>query len=121
VLKFYRVFHSYRWVRERMVIRINKRITPAAVEALNEKFDVLLAAERIVQGEALPEEIEDTKVAALPRLVLTPHKRDFGMIRLLLDAINDSETEGGENAPGAETATIIRQSDAPPAKVKEGF
>ncbi|HEY8899849.1 MAG TPA: TIGR00730 family Rossman fold protein [Chthoniobacterales bacterium] len=121
ILEFYRVFHSYRWVRERMVIRLNRRLTAAAVESLNEKFANLLAADRIVQTTALPEEIEDTKVAELPRLVLTPNKRDFGMIRLLLDAINDAETEAGPQAPGAENAVPVRQSDAPPAKVKEGF
>lgn len=120
ILKFYRVFHSYRWVRERMVIRINRRLTDAAVAALNEKFDALLAADRIVQTGALPEEHEEAKIAALPRLVLVPHKRDFGMIRLLIDAINESETEGAP-AQGATEAVAVRQSDAPPAKVKEGF
>jgi uncharacterized protein (TIGR00730 family) len=120
VTGFYRVFHSYRWLRERMVIRINKNLTPAAVEALNEKFDTLLAADRIVQTSALPEEHEEKQLAELPRLVLTPHKRDFGMIRTLLDGINNSETVG-ESAPGSETAPPIRQSDAPPAKEKEGF
>lgn len=120
ILKFYHVFHSYRWVRERMVIRLNRRLTEASVAALNERFDVLLAADRIVQTTALPEEHEETKIAELPRLVLTPHKRDFGMIRGLLDAINDSETEGGD-VPGAEEAQPVGQSDAPPAKVKEGF
>jgi uncharacterized protein (TIGR00730 family) len=114
VLKFYRVFHSYRWVRERMVIRINRRLTAAALETLNEKFDTLLAADRIVQTGALPEEHEETKLAALPRLVLVPHKRDFGMIRLLLDAINESETEGAV-AAGASEATTVRQSHGPPA------
>ena len=120
IQKFYRVFHSYRWVRERMVIRLNRRLTPAAVQTLNEKFDALLAADQIVQTAALPEEHEETRLAELPRLVLTPHKRDFGMIRHLLDAINDSEAEGGE-LPGSGEAEPILQSDAPPAKVKEGF
>jgi hypothetical protein len=120
VLKFYRVFHSYRWVRERMVIRINRRLTPLSLEALNEKFASLLATDRIQQTAALPEEHEETKLADLPRLVLVPHKRDFGMIRLLLDGINESETEGAL-APGADEAVTVRQSEAPPAKVKEGF
>ncbi|MGH8046294.1 MAG: hypothetical protein ACREKL_03525, partial [Chthoniobacterales bacterium] len=121
VLKFYKVFHSYRWVRERMVIRLIRKLTPAALEALNEKFDVLLAADRITQTTALPEENEETQIAELPRLVLTPHKRDFGMIRALLNGINESETEGGEAAMGSGEAVTVRQSDAPPAKVKEGF
>jgi hypothetical protein len=42
------------------------------------------------------------------------------MLRMLLDAINEAETEGGPVA-GADEAEPIRQSDAPPAKVKEGF
>lgn len=120
ILKFYRVFHSYRWVRERMVIRIARKLTAAALDELNRKFEVLLASTRIVQTAALPEEREETKIAELPRLVLTPAKRDFGMLRSLLDAINESETEG-ETAAGAAQAVTVRQSDAPPAKVKEGF
>ena len=87
---FYKVFHSYRWVRDEMVIRIHKRITPQALENLNQQFDHLLSSGHIVQRDALPEEADDHAVSALPRLVLTPHKREFGMIRLLLNAINDS-------------------------------
>ncbi len=98
ILKFYKVFHSYRWVREKMVIRVNARLTDASVAALNERFDGLLAADEIGQSEALAEEQDETKLAGLPRIVLTPHKRDFGMIRTLLDAINESETVAGAAA-----------------------
>jgi len=95
ILKFYRIFHSYRWVREQMVVRVTKRLTDAALASLNERFDTLLAADRIVQSAALPQETEETAIASLPRIVLTPKKRDFGMIRLFLDAVNESETEPG--------------------------
>jgi hypothetical protein len=87
---FYKVFHSYRWVRDEMVIRINQRLTPAALENLNQQFDHLLASGHIVQREALPEELDDRASIHLPRLVLIPHKREFGMLRLLINAINDS-------------------------------
>lgn len=120
VLKFYRVFHSYRWVRERMVIRVNRRLSDNAIDDLNERFDGLLAADRIIQTGALPEEHEETTIASLPRIVLVPHKRDFGMIRTLIDAINDAETETLD-MPGSETATPVAQSEAPPARVTEGF
>lgn len=88
---FYKVFHSYRWVRDEMVIRINQRLTPAALENLNQQFDHLLASGHIVQREALPEEADDRASIYLPRLVLIPHKREFGMLRLLINAINDSQ------------------------------
>ena len=87
---FYKVFHSYRWVRDEMVIRINARLTPIALENLNEQFDHLLSAGHIIQRDALPEEADDRAATNLPRLVLTPTKRDFAMLRLLINAINDS-------------------------------
>ncbi len=93
VTQFYKNFHSYRWVAEKMVIRVNKRLTDAAVGELNKQFDKLLAADRITQSPALPEEADDKHLSHHPRIVLIPHKRDFGTIRLLIDEINKAETE----------------------------
>jgi hypothetical protein len=89
ITDFYRNFHSYRWVREKMVIRIHKPLAPESIEALNERFDSVLAADRIEQTGALEEESEDHHLHHMPRIVLVPHKRDFGKIRLLLNAINE--------------------------------
>jgi uncharacterized protein (TIGR00730 family) len=93
ILKFYHTFHSYRWVHERMVIRVKRRLTKAAVSQLNKKFDSLFATDRITQTAALPEEADDVSLAHFPRLVFTPHRKDFGTVRLLIDAINNAETE----------------------------
>lgn len=92
ITQFYRNFHSYRWVREKMVVRVQKKLTSAAMDDLNVRFAGLLAAPHIVQTTALPEERDDHAVARLPRIVLTPHKRDFGSIRLFLDALNEAAT-----------------------------
>jgi uncharacterized protein (TIGR00730 family) len=93
IKNFYKVFHSYRWVRDEMVIRINKRLTPQDLENLNQQYDHLLLTGHIRQTVALPEEGDDPECAALPRLVLTPHKREFGLLRVLINAINDSATQ----------------------------
>lgn len=93
IVKFYTVFHSYRWVRERMVIRINKKLTEPAVADLNQRFASLLVNGEIVQTTALPEEADEAALADLPRIVLVPDKHDFGTIRLLIDALNDAQTE----------------------------
>jgi uncharacterized protein (TIGR00730 family) len=93
ILRFYSNFHSYRWVRERMVIRIQRRLTKAALEKLNQDFVDLLAADQIVQREALREEATEKALAHFPRIVLTPHRKDFGTIRRLIDTINAAETE----------------------------
>lgn len=88
ITDFYRVFHSYRWVREQMVIRLNHPLPPAALAELNAGFAGLLLTGKIEQQEAHPDEREETHLADLSRLVLTPNKRDFGRIRQLIDAIN---------------------------------
>jgi uncharacterized protein (TIGR00730 family) len=88
---FYKNFRSYRWVGTRMVIRLIKPLTERAVEQLNKQFADILAGDRFVQSGALPEEQNEPDLAHLPRLVFTPHRRNFGRIRKLLDAINEAE------------------------------
>lgn len=93
ILYFYKVFHSYRWVRDKMVIRLKSRLTLRSVEKLNETFRDVIRTGRIEQTAALREERKETEITELPRLVLTPKKKDFGRLRLLIDAINDAKTE----------------------------
>ena len=91
--RFYRNFRSYRWVGSRMVIRLERRLTDAAVAGLNRDFPDLLAGDEFVQRGALREEGNEPDLADLPRLVFTPHRRNFGRLRKLIDAVNEAETE----------------------------
>lgn len=77
-----------------MVIRIQRPITKEALESLNDRFANMLSVEKIEQVGPLPEESDDVHLQNLPRLVLTPHKREFGQFRLLLNAINESAVVG---------------------------
>lgn len=86
--RFYAIFHSYRWVRERMVIRINRPLSASALDQLNGRFREILADGCFEQTGALPEERDDTHLADKPRLVLIPAKKDFGLLRLLINEIN---------------------------------
>lgn len=90
---FYRNFHSYRWVREKMVIRIQHRLTASALEKLNTDFASLLVEGQVLQSAHLIEESEETHLHHLPRIVLVPNKRDFGTVRTFIDALNLAETE----------------------------
>ena len=92
---FYRNFRSYRWVGSRLVVRVTQRLTSAAVVALNAEFATIMEKGEIVQRDALPEEANEPEIAALPRLVLQPYRRNFGRFRLLIDAINAAATEPG--------------------------
>ncbi|MEM8756350.1 MAG: LOG family protein, partial [Planctomycetota bacterium] len=52
VERFYRTYHSSRYVRDDLVIRMNHAIEDEAVEALNEEFSVLVKQGRMVQRAA---------------------------------------------------------------------
>jgi uncharacterized protein (TIGR00730 family) len=93
IVQFYRNYHSYRWVGSRIVFRLKKKITEAAVVRLNTEFADLIADGQIAQGGPLPEEKNEPEIAELPRLVLAPYRRNFGRFRKLIDAINLAEKE----------------------------
>lgn len=93
IVGFYRNFRSYRWVGSQLVIRIGKKLTKAALQKLNLDFNGICVDCSIDQTQALPEEGNEPDLADLPRLVLTPNRRNFGILRRLIDAINQAETE----------------------------
>jgi len=88
---FYRNYRSYRWVGPRMVLRLTHRLTSAAVAQLNTDFAEIIERGEIVQRDALSEEANEPELAAFPRLVLQPHRRNFGRFRMLIDAVNAAE------------------------------
>ncbi len=93
ILRFYKIYHSYRWVGNRMVVRLQRRLTPAAVAGLNAGFQDVLQDGAIVQGGALPEEKNEPELQEMARLILTPLRTNFGGIRRLINAINASEVQ----------------------------
>lgn len=90
IIQFYHNFISYRWVRDRLVIRIKRSLTPEAIANLNRDFADIIATGEIEASGPLPEEANQPELAPFPRLVLTPRRRNFGRLRALLDAINDA-------------------------------
>jgi uncharacterized protein (TIGR00730 family) len=91
ITRFYRIFHSYRHVSGRLVIRLNVPLSEAKLAHLNADFRDLLLEGDYVQGEALPAEASEPELLAMPRLIFRPHRRNFGRLRQLIDAINASE------------------------------
>jgi hypothetical protein len=93
ILQFYKVYNSVRWVGEQLVVRLSRPLTSRAVASLNQQFADLVRKGKIIQGPALSPEKNEPEIWNLPRLVLTPHRRDFGRFRELIDAINTAEVE----------------------------
>lgn len=88
ILTFYSVYNSARWVGEQLVIRLNSALSADALTRLNEQFADVIRLGAIVQGSALRQEKNEPALAALPRLIMSPHRRSFGRFRQLIDAIN---------------------------------
>ncbi|MBL0927835.1 MAG: LOG family protein [Phycisphaerales bacterium] len=89
ILRFYRNYHSSRYVQDDYVIRLHRPLRPADVETLNSEFSVLVKTGRIEQRG--PYEVEDDHLT-LPRLAFTHTRRGFGKIRQLIDRINSFDT-----------------------------
>ncbi len=91
MLAFYRMYHSMRYVNEKLVLRINSKLSPHQMERLNQHFADILVSGTIEQRTALPEESGEPELADLPRIVLHFNRRHIGRLRQLIDAINAPE------------------------------
>ena len=92
ITQFYKVFHSARWVGERFVIRLNRRLSTNTIVDLNKQFADIVRTGEIVQRAALAKEKNEPETRHLPRLILTPFRTRFGRFRQLIDTINSSQT-----------------------------
>lgn len=88
VLQFYRGYHSMRYVRERLVLRLQRPLSETALDEINRHYSDLLAAGQLTQTSALPEERDEPDLQDLPRLVLRFNRRSLGRLRELIDTIN---------------------------------
>lgn len=86
ILKFYNRYHSSRYVKELLSIRLTKKLTTAQVTKLNKEFSILVATGKMQQTKALPEENDNLE---LPRLVFQHTRRNYGVLRALIDRINE--------------------------------
>ena len=96
IVLFYKNYDSSRWVGSQLVYRIHKPLTSDALADLNRRFASLFREGEIVQCGPLPQERNQPELAHLPRLILTPHRHEFGRFRKLIDAINLAETRDAE-------------------------
>jgi hypothetical protein len=87
VLRFYRRYHSSRYVRDNLVIRLNAPLPSADLQRIAAEFRPLFASGTVEQREALIEERGEH--GHLTRLVFHHTRRDFGMLRRLIDRLND--------------------------------
>lgn len=86
--RFYRNFHSIRFVGRQLVIRIKYSLSAERVARLNTDFSDVLERGSIEQRSPLPEELDEPALKNLPRLVFHYNRRSAGRLRQLIDQIN---------------------------------
>lgn len=90
--QFYKVYHSMRYVRNRLVIRLQTTISDKLFNAIRSEFQDILSEGDFEIRSALPEE-DEPDLEALPRLVFTFNRRNLGRLRLMIDCLNADSLE----------------------------
>jgi uncharacterized protein (TIGR00730 family) len=88
ITRFYRNYHSTRWVKDALVIRLKHAPSESALAALNEDFADIISGEPIKVVPPTPEEMEDAAHLDLPRIAFGFNRHDYGRLRQLIDALN---------------------------------
>jgi uncharacterized protein (TIGR00730 family) len=89
VTHFYRNYHSMRFVKETLVIRLNYKPSDPAIERLNRDFAGIITGDPIHVIGPTPEEVEDNAFLDRPRIALGFNRRDYGRLRQLIEALNN--------------------------------
>jgi hypothetical protein len=90
--RFYYRYHSLRYLRNKLLLRLNTEIEPGKIKELKVKFaDILTEEGDIRLSGPFPEEMEEPEINHLPRLVIDFNRKNFGRLKALIDAINQDE------------------------------
>jgi uncharacterized protein (TIGR00730 family) len=89
ITRFYSNYHSSRYVKDSLVLRVKHPVTEHLLRTLNERFANICAhgAEFRASG-SLPEEENETELAGLHRIVFPFNRASFGRLRTLIDVVN---------------------------------
>jgi uncharacterized protein (TIGR00730 family) len=88
ITKFYRNFHSSRFVKDLFVIRLKHPPSDSAIRAMNEDFGDINNGPEINRIDPTPDEVEDQDHIDLPRIAFGFNRRDYGRLRQLIDVLN---------------------------------
>jgi uncharacterized protein (TIGR00730 family) len=90
ILNFFRVYHSMRYVKHRLVLRLKQPPSDELLETLNRDFADILTEGKIERNGPFSEERDEPELAHLPRLSVPFNRRNLGRLRQMIDRINAS-------------------------------
>lgn len=88
ITRFYRNFHSSRFVKDLFVIRLKHRPSESAIQAMNEDFADIIVGPEIRAIDPTLEELEDNDNVKMARIGFGFNRRDYGRLRQLIDVLN---------------------------------
>jgi hypothetical protein len=88
ITRFYRNFHSTRFVKDLLVIRLRHAPSASALAAMNEDFADIITGEPIQPITPTPEEQADTQHLSLPRIAFGFNRKGYGRLRQMIDVLN---------------------------------
>ena len=88
ITRFYRNYHSSRFVKDLLVIRLQRAPPPPALRGLNEDFADIISGEKFGAIEATAQEREDGDCPGLARIAFGFDRRQYGRLRQLIDVLN---------------------------------
>lgn len=89
VTRFYSNYHSMRFVKSQLVVRLQRSLTPEELVEINREFADILTTGEFRQSGPLPAERDDPLLDKLTRLVFHFNRRSLGRFRKLIDHLND--------------------------------
>lgn len=94
VRHFYSNYHSVRYSRDEIILRLHRRPTEGQLAEISERFADIKPRGAFRLSEPLPVERDEPTLNALHRLVFVFNRRDHGRLRQLIDHLNNLEDEG---------------------------
>ncbi len=88
VLNFYRIYHSMRYIRGDLLLRLTRPISGETLEKIRTDFAGILKGGTFEQTSAAPEEANEPTTAHMPRLKFRFDRHQLGRLRMLIDVIN---------------------------------
>ena len=88
ILRFYRRYHSIRFVGRQLVMRLKQAISLEQLEQIHEQFSDLLSDGTFELRGPLDEELDEPALRDLPRLVFNFNRRSAGRLRQLITHLN---------------------------------
>lgn len=86
---FYHTYHSMRFIGHRLVIRLNRVLSPEDITTLEQEFpELLVDSDGIRCCGPFPEECDEPDLASLPRISLLFDHHHYGLLMAFINRIN---------------------------------